>query len=126
MGFPLTSVAIPVWLSVSGELPSIVSGSGAKKSFICNFSLQLKKILVAATYGDMRYYINATGLKNIKGTGILQRLNPIRKEVFQRGVELKEKLENEKEKDGKISMYYVWLDAYLKRELQRIKELYVE
>jgi len=41
-------------------------------------------------------------------------------------VELKEKLENEKEKDGKISMYYVWLDAYLKRELQRIKELYVE
>ena len=74
----------------------------------------------------MRYYINATGLKNIKGTGILQRLNPIRKEVFQRGVELKEKLENEKEKDGKISMYYVWLDAYLKRELQRIKELYVE
>lgn len=126
VGFPLTSVAIPVWLSVSGELPSIVSGSGAKKSFICNFSLQLKKILVAATYGDMRYYINATGLKNIKGTGILQRLNPIRKEVFQRGVELKEKLENEKEKDGKISMYYVWLDAYLKRELQRIKELYVE
>lgn len=73
----------------------------------------------------MRYYINTTGLKNIEGTGILQRIDPVRKEVFQRGIGLKEKLKNEKGRDGKIKMYYEWLDSYLKRELQGIKELYV-
>lgn len=125
IGFPLTSVAIPVWLSTSGELPSIITGNGEKKSMLCNFSLQLKKTLIAATYGDMRYYINTTGLKNIEGTGILQRIDPVRKEVFQRGIGLKEKLKNEKGRDGKIKMYYEWLDSYLKRELQGIKELYV-
>ena len=73
----------------------------------------------------MRYYINTTGLKNIEGTGILQRIDPVRKEVFQRGIGLKEKLKNKKGRDGKIKMYYEWLDSYLKRELQGIKELYV-
>ena len=38
---------------------------------------------------------------------------------------LKEKLKNKKGRDGKIKMYYEWLDSYLKRELQGIKELYV-
>ena len=112
-------------LATSGELPSIITGNGEKKSMLCNFSLQLKKTLIAATYGDMRYYINTTGLKNIEGTGILQRIDPVRKEVFQRGIGLKEKLKNEKGRDGKIKMYYEWLDSYLKRELQGIKELYV-
>lgn len=45
--------------------------------------------------------------------------------MFQRGIGLKEKLKNEKGRDGKIKMYYEWLDSYLKRELQGIKELYV-
>ena len=125
VGFPLTSVAIPVWLSTSGELPSIITGEGTKKSLLCNFSLQLKKTLIAATYGDMRYYINTAGIKNIEGTGILQRFDPVRKEVFQRGIGLKEKLKNEKGRDERIKMYYVWLDSYLKRKLQEIKELYI-
>ena len=73
----------------------------------------------------MRDYKNTAGIKNIEGTGILQRFDPVRKEVFQRGIGLKEKLKNEKGRDERIKMYYVWLDSYLKRKLQEIKELYI-
>lgn len=61
IGFPLTSVADTCLVVELGRIDFNNYRERREKTMLCNFSLQLKKILIAATYGDMRYYINTTG-----------------------------------------------------------------
>lgn len=93
LGFPLTSVPVPVWLTSEGVLPSIMMGCATKEAVMCNMSLRLKKEIIASSRGEMKYYINTTKVVNSEGLGCSQRLAPVRRKVFERGMKLREGME---------------------------------
>jgi len=83
LGFPLTSVVIPLWLEGGGQQPSLVMVNGNGVAPLCEKSLQLKERLfpVRQSYGGN--YMEVAALLNRDGSGILQQLRPIEYEIFE-------------------------------------------
>lgn len=116
VGFPLSSVPIPIWLTPKGSLPKIVKASGKGNAEICDLALELKKIMVPSRRGSTKNYINTTKVFNAQGTGITQKLLPIHREIYMKS---NEKMESWR-KSGKLSQtevdsYYAWIDEYVKK-----------
>jgi hypothetical protein len=81
VGWPCTSVAIPVWLA-SGSVPQLLAPNKDGKSDWCTRSLEWKKAVFPITRGSGTKYININALYNPKGTGIMQQLAPIEKQIM--------------------------------------------
>lgn len=119
VGFPLTSIAIPVWITPNGILPSIITGENDQKAMLCNFSLQLKEKLIYDNNEEGKHYINISLLTNTAQTGITQILAPIRRRVLKKGIKIS-KLQREDSQNREIKSYYEWIDSYI---LQKYKSL---
>ncbi len=83
LGFPLTSVAMPLWLEGGRQQPSLVTVNGNSVAPLCEKSLQLKERLfpVKQSYGGS--YMDVASLLNRNGSGILQQLKPLEDEIFE-------------------------------------------
>lgn len=119
MGWPLTTVAMPLVLLPSGKLPAIVTDDGTGHSWLCEKGLKLKGRAFSLKRGNIRDYCNIAVLFNKQGTGILQRILPLEEEVMRRGEEaLKEFRGNPLDAD-EMEVYYDWVDAFV-REKYRV------
>ena len=88
MGWPLTTIAMPLALLPSGKLPTLVSNDGTGHSRLCEMGLQLKSRVFTLKKGNNTdFYGNLTPLINKKGTGILQQVLRIEEDVMRRGEE---------------------------------------
>ena len=76
VGFPLTSVAIPVWLNKDIDLPEMVTYNlELKDSPLSNYSLLLKDKVYAYKLGShSEYYIDINKLINADSTGFIQKI----------------------------------------------------
>lgn len=108
LGFPLTSVAIPVWISGGEKLPRAVSMNDELKSPVCMAALRFKEECFPITYDRMTNYINLSAVINQQKTGYLQLLQPIESAIFAKEAEL-EKNPGAENKQA----FYNWVDAYL-------------
>ncbi|HEX3008861.1 MAG TPA: hypothetical protein VHO90_14730 [Bacteroidales bacterium] len=81
VGWPCASVAIPVWLA-SGSVPRLLAPNSDGKSEWCTRSLEWKKAVFPITRGSGTKYININALYNPKGTGIMQQLALIEKQIM--------------------------------------------
>ncbi|MDX9773964.1 MAG: hypothetical protein RBT02_11185 [Bacteroidales bacterium] len=121
-GFPLTTVAVPVWINGGKSLPQVVSMKDNMHAPLCDAAMMLKHQLFPITRGSGGKYMNVALLLNEEKTGILQKLEPVEKEIFRKTAEMtasmpaKGKLQKEK-----ITEYYQWLDSYI---IQSYKELF--
>jgi hypothetical protein len=113
LGFPLTSVAIPVWIAGGNNLPKVVLPDQNLKSPICSAALKFKEECFPITHDRGRNYINLSAVINKEQTGYMQLLKPIENEIFIKANELMVKLENEKETKHAIQVFYGWIDSYL-------------
>jgi len=112
LGFPLTSVAIPAWLS-SGELPKTVEMNMEEYTApMCNAALEFKSECFPITIDKGTNYINLSPVLNKEGTGYLQLLQPVEKEIFSKAEQLIADLDEKYSKD-EILEFYAWLDKYL-------------
>ena len=113
MGWPLTTIAMPLALLPSGKLPTLVSNDGTGHSRLCEMGLQLKSRVFTLKKGNnTAFYGNLAPLINKKGTGILQQLLPIEEDVMRRGEEAVAALR--KAKDPKaMEAYYDWVDDFI-------------
>ena len=119
MGWPLTSIAMPLVLTPSGKLPSVVTDDGTGHSWLCEQALALKSRAFSLKRGNVRDYCNIAVLFNKQGTGILQKLLPLEAEAMRRGEEaLKEFWKNPLDAD-EMEVYYDWVDAFV-REKYRV------
>ncbi|MDR1459638.1 MAG: hypothetical protein LBI60_05435 [Bacteroidales bacterium] len=122
MGFPLTSVPIPVWLTPSGKLPAIVTGKYKQHAKISDLAIQLKALTLSPLGGrETKYFINTTKIANAEGAGISQQLAPLRKKVFSAGEVLRKKLGSKKQDEKEILLFYDWIDKYIIDEYKKIK-----
>jgi hypothetical protein len=114
LGFPLTSVAVPVWIAGGELLPKAVSMNSEFQSPICKAALKFKADCFPITYDRMNNYINLSAVINNEKTGYLQLLQPIETGIFERTSEL----EKNALTPQKIQAFYSWLDEYLEKNYQ--------
>ena len=112
MGWPLTTVAMPLVLTKSGKLPAIVTDDGTGHSRLNEMGLKLKERVFSLERGNVEVYGDPSKLMNKKGTGILQRILPIENEVMQLGEEALIRYRESQDANA-MQRYYDWVDAYI-------------
>ncbi len=120
-GFPLTAVAVPVWVSAGKNLPWVISMKENTHSPLCDAAMMLKNRLFPITRGSGFKYMNVAALINADNTGIMQRLTPVENEIFRKTSELMALMPSGKVQNEKIREHYKWLDTYI---IQSYKELF--
>lgn len=113
IGWPCGSVAIPLMLEADVTLPAIVQRGEKDKSWLCSHSIEQKQIVFSLRRGNVRDYIDVSKLVNAKGTGIVQRIMPLEREVFNHGREALKKVRKEKNGAQALQKYYEWVDEYV-------------
>ncbi len=121
LGFPLTSVAVPVWVK-NLPLPTILVASKEGKAPLCNKSLDLKKRCIPIKRGSGYKYININALYNRSNTGIMQQLSPLENKIF---LETEIRVESFKKskvqlRDKLIKDYYLWIDKTVNDEYLKL------
>jgi len=111
LGFPLTSVAIPVWIAGGENLPKAVTMNDQFKSPICSAALKFKEECFPITYDRGTNYINLSAVINKQKTGYLQLLKPIESMMFEKTGELEKG--NQTPQD--IQSFYNWTDRFLEK-----------
>ena len=111
MGWPLTTIAMPLVLLPSGKLPTLVTDDGTGHSRLNEMGLELKSHVFSLKQGNNTgFYGNLAPLLNKQGTGILQQILPIEEEVMHRGEEALANWRKTK-KAKEMEAYYDWADA---------------
>lgn len=121
IGWPLTTVAIPLVLTPSGKLPAIITDDGTGHSWLNEKGLELKKRVFSLEAGNTSTYGDLSKLFNKQGTGILQQIQPIENEVLRRGEEALDKLRQSAKNAKDMEAYYDWVDVYI---AERYRELF--
>ena len=121
-GFPLTTVAIPLWISAGKEMPAVVSMKENMHSPLCDAGMTLKSQLFPIKRGSGPKYMNVAMLLNRENTGILQKLAPVENEIFSKTARLVATMPPKgKQQKEMIIEHYKWLDGYI---AQSYKELF--
>src|SRR5665648_708110 len=113
LGFPLTSVAIPVWISGGNVLPRAVTMDDQFQSPICTAALKLKAECFPLTYDKGFNYINLSVVINQQQTVYVQLFQPIEQEIFEKAGLLSAELEKGRKNGKDIQSFYAWIDQYL-------------
>ena len=119
MGWPLTTVAMPLVLLPSGKLPAVVTDDGTGHSWLCEKGLELKSRAFSLKRGNTTSYCNLAVLFNKQGTGFLQRILPIEEEVIRKGDDALSELRNNKGVQA-LEAYYSWVDAFITERYESI------
>ena len=116
MGWPLTTVAMPLTLLPSGKLPALVTNDGTGHSRLCEMGLQLKaRVFTLKKGNNTKFYGNLAPLFNKQGTGVMQQVLLVEEEVMRRGEEAVAGLRSSKNAQ-EMEAYYDWVDGYLKEQ----------
>jgi len=120
-GFPLTTVAVPVWVSAGKSLPWVVSMKDNMHAPLCDAGMTLKRQLFPITRGSGGKYMNVALLLNGENTGIMQKLEPVEDDIFRKTGELMASMPaTGKPQKETILEHYKWLDAYIIRSYKEL------
>ncbi|HQI39494.1 MAG: hypothetical protein B6D44_02805 [Ignavibacteriales bacterium UTCHB2] len=110
LGFPLTSIAIPVWLTDDGSLPKILIADETGNAPLCNLALGLKEKVLSEQNDAKENYLNLPALMNKENTGVRQKLNPIEDEVLNKAEEKISNWEKTEFNSNEAKEFYNWID----------------
>jgi len=114
LGFPLTSVAVPVWISAGEGLPAVVSmDTTILKSPVCTAALKFKEECFPITYDRGGNYINLSAVINKQNNGYMQLLQPAEEVIFEKAGSLISEIEKGSKTSKDIRPFYAWIDQYL-------------
>jgi hypothetical protein len=116
VGFPLSSVTVPLWLHRKASLPKMVSyDDSLKNAPVSYFSLQLKSKIYDYKLGShSQYYININQVLNADKSGIMQKCLVMEDLIFSRSIDIQQQFNKKGSVDVKIlKKFYSWLDEVL-------------
>lgn len=122
LGFPLCSVAVPVWIAGGPYLPEVVTGqqSAAVVSTapapLCAMALRLKDSCFPIKHDSSNSYLNLNALINRQQTGILQKLKPVESAILVETSRLLALWHEQGSDPAKIRKFYNWLDNKIRSE----------
>lgn len=83
LGYPPTSVAVPLFVKAGENQPSFMTKSdNSKNALLCNMSLKAKSKIFAIKRGNGNKYFNFKALYNRKGDGVMQKMMEAEHKVF--------------------------------------------
>lgn len=101
LGYPPTSVAVPLW--IKNNLPAMVSYDKEKEAApLSAASLKLadEKVFHFKQGGGTKNYLHWENLYNLQGTGIMQRMIPLEEDIYETSLPVQQKFYQ----DGKVDM----------------------
>lgn len=110
LGFPLTSIAIPVWLTDDESLPKILIADETGNAPLCNLALGLKEKVLPEQNDAKESYLNLSALMNKENTGVRQKLNSIEDEVLNKAEEKISNWEKTRFNSNDAKEFYNWID----------------
>lgn len=123
LGYPMTSVATPVWVGGGRSLPEVLTGNDQGKAPLCEKALELKKRVYPIGRGSGPDYMNITALYNSSQTGITQQLKPVENQILKATRKKLSLWRKEGMDRQKIRKYYQWLDNHLSMHYERLFDL---
>jgi hypothetical protein len=113
LGFPLTSVVIPIWLCQGPAQPELVTLNGKGVAPLCDKAIQLKGKMfpVIQNYGGN--YIDRSLLYNQKGSGYLQQLKSVEDTVFEKSLKKLESWRTNKNFKKEIPEFYNQINVFV-------------
>ena len=118
LGFPLTSVTIPVWIAEDASLPAILIGDESDNAPLCDLALKLKDKAFSSQNDARENYINVSALMNKENTGVFQKIITVEEQIM---VQAKSYLETWR-KSGinstEIKEFYSWIDSNVLKEIK--------
>ena len=118
LGFPLTSVIIPVWLLDDGSMPKILQANETNNAPLCDFALKLKDRIFSKQNDASENYLNLAELMNKENSGVRQKLIPIEEEILSKA---KERLSNWRKSEinqTEAKIFYNWIDENVLNEMK--------
>lgn len=122
LGYPPVSVALPLWVKMGKDQPSLVQYDTALKTApLCYYSSRLKDKVYAIHRGNGQKYLHWQLLWNNEKTGYIQQLQPVETQVFKLfetassshdTLDTKKTTDIYKQADSIISAAYRQLGAY--------------
>ena len=128
VGWPLASVAIPVWITKNNDLPEVVTyNDSLKDSPICHYALELKKKAYCYTWGkSAKHYLNVNALLNANGTGMMQQLKPLDDRLINMGHQLLNSMRRDGYDAKKIKNFYQSVDKLVYTKYKELLSLYAQ
>ncbi|HEX9251389.1 MAG TPA: hypothetical protein VF870_04060 [Ignavibacteriaceae bacterium] len=117
LGFPLTSVVIPVWLLEDGAMLKVLQGDETGNAPFCDLALQLKDKVFSDQNDASENYLNLSALMNKENTGIRQELIPIEEQVILKGKNILNNFRKNGFKDSEAKDFYNWIDNNVYKEI---------
>ncbi|MDR2774212.1 MAG: C45 family peptidase [Tannerella sp.] len=83
LGYPPVSVALPAWVKAGNDNPALLlRKKGESSSKMCDWTAKIKKTLYDVERGHGQTYLHFSKVYNDEGTGYMQLLKPVEKDVF--------------------------------------------
>lgn len=113
LGFQLSSVAVPTWLTGGERLPAQLSADNSGNAPLCEKALKLKAKIFPLRRGSYRRYINLALLMNQQHNGIMQKLRPLENLILNRAEEMLSKRRSKGMEIKQVQKFYKWVDKQI-------------
>ena len=116
LGFPLTSVVIPLWLCMGEDQPKVVLLDKNGVAPMSDKAIRLKAQLfpINRSYGEN--YLNINALYNINNTGIMQKLKPVEDQIFDTAIKKLEAWRGNNNFKQQIPEFYKFINQTILNE----------
>lgn len=111
LGFPLTSVTIPLWITDDGSLPSILIADETGNAPLCKLALQLKDKVFSSQNDARENYINLSALMNKENSGVRQKLIPVEEQIMILADDNLKNWRNSGFIQSEVKDFYKWVDG---------------
>jgi len=113
LGWPLGSVAIPVWLNKKAEIPGILQyNKQIKDAPMCAMALEAKKLCFPYNWGtSSKHYMDGNALLNADNSGVLQLILPLENLLFEKADKILNNWRINKIDINKMKEFYDWVDT---------------
>lgn len=112
VGFPNTSIALPVWVKGGKNLPKVLLANGKENCPLNAMAMELKDRCYPISRSAGYKYLKVSELINAEKTGIIQKLEKAEEELFKNTEEHQKKWRSAKVNKKEIEEFYHWLDDY--------------
>lgn len=119
VGFPFTSLSIPLWVRGGAEIPSALRyDESLKNSPLSAAATKWKQDCFPLGRSDGYHYLKIGKLVNAEGTGFVQRLEKEEEQIFSETKALEAKWRKKLPQSSEIAAYYQRLDEQIRRFYQ--------
>lgn len=112
VGFPNTSLALPVWVRGGKNLPKVLTAKGKENCPLNAMALQLKDECYPIKRSAGYKYLNVSKLINAEKTGYIQVIEKAEEKIFSKTKKNLQDWHKEAPSKDTIQDFYKWMDTY--------------